>query len=208
MIETMEDWIKIYQDSNRGKPFNIHRMQQKEFRNFKKYLAQWYVGASRKADTGEVAPLHGMQWRNYGWGPEVCDGPDGPEVRLLYHPGEVWLKDNLNVYTPWIKLDMRRGQSKENLYQRIYDVDYVRGVETSELKELATKPLPLADPAFHLYTNVLPISTAKYKDLCALSVHMSDSAKDYYRNLPHSDHVQDDGDQEVCDDDLMANGVA
>jgi hypothetical protein len=205
MIETMEDWIKIYQDSNRGKPFNIHRMQQKEFRNFKKYLAQWYVGPSRKADTGEVAPLRGMQWRNYGWGPELCDGPNGPEVRLLYHPGEVWLKDNLDVHTPWIKLDLRKGQDKDNLYKRVHDKDGVRGVETSELKELTTAPLPIQHKEFDLYTSLLPISSAKYKDLCDLSVHMSDAAKEYYTNLPHSELVQDDDDggARVCDDDLV-----
>jgi hypothetical protein len=71
-IETMDDWIQIYSDCNRAHPFVVHKMEQDEFRDWSAYLRQFYV-TGRKSSDGEKAAFQSSQWRNYGYGPEMCE---------------------------------------------------------------------------------------------------------------------------------------
>lgn len=140
--------------------------------------------------------------------PELC--PDGV-VRNIYHPGEVWIKDNLDLHTPWTKVDLRRNATKRDMYKRI-PVDASKpdgrahGVETADLKQKG-ECLPIDHkekgakfPTFQLYTKPRPISKEKYDDLQKQGQHCSQEAAKFYRDLPCDGAVADSDDEGVAAD--------
>jgi hypothetical protein len=190
-ISDMDDWLKIYAESKSAHPFLIHKMKQSEFRNWHKYLKQFYI-KTRKADTGLQAAFQGAHWRNYGYGPELCD--DGI-VKLVHHPGEVWFKYDLDERTPWVKVDIRRNANKKSQFQRLIGEDGVTtNVLTCDLPTL-DHTLGIENVAFTLYTEPLPISKAKYDDLVALCPYLPEAKRAQYIELKYDLSVRDEYDE-------------
>ena len=202
MIATMTDWVEIYKSSNRAHPFIIHVMDQMEFRDWDRYLQQYYM-SSRLSSEGTKVAFQNSQWRNHGCGPEMC--ADGV-VRLVSHPGEIWFKDNLDLTTPWVKVDIRRNAMKACRYQRL-NVGSSRSVmysnvETADLPRLKQPALPIDHEQFTLYTSPLPISKAKYDDLVSLSRYMAPEQASYYKDLMYDESIEDpDAEALECDHD-------
>jgi hypothetical protein len=138
----------------------------------------------------------GAHWRNYGYGPEL--GHDGI-VRIVHHPGEcsrvrsllnllageVWFKYNLDVMTPWVKVDVRRNSKGKAQYERVLGDDgVINNTLSCDLPELVVEPDTIDNPRFTLYEAPIPICKAKYDDLISLLDYLPESKRDYYRNLP------------------------
>ena len=182
-------------------------MEQSEFRNWRAFLKQYYI-RTRKSVEGLKVAFQGAHWRNYGYGPELqADGV----VRLVHHPGEIWFKYDLDERTPWVKVDVRRNCTKQHQNQRVVGADGVTtNILTCDLPRLKTKPKPIDDEAFTLYTRLLPISKAKYDDLVDLCPYLPEEKRQQYIDLEFdaskgdddngSGEVYEESDTACCDD--------
>jgi hypothetical protein len=199
VISDIDEWLDIYRESKRSNPFKVHKMEQSEFRDWRAYLKQFYI-RTRKSVEGLKVAFQGAHWRNYGYGPELQE--DGI-VRIVHHPGEIWYKYNLDERTPWVKVDMRRNCTKSYQNQRVVGADgVITNVLTCNLPALKTKPKPISHDDFTLYTELLPISKAKYDDLVDLCPYLPEDKRQQYIDLKYDASKADDdnGSGEVCEE--------
>lgn len=200
VISDLDDWIEVYKTCNRKHPFNVHKMKQSEFRNWHEYLKQFYI-KSRKDSDGLKVAFQGAHWRNYGYGPEM--GHDGV-VTLVHHPGEIWFKYNLDVSTPWVKVDVRRNSKKGTQFMRKVGDDDVRtNILTCDLPDLNCDPTDIEDPVFDLYDGPIPISKAKYDDLNSLCPYLPEHKRQQYIDLKYDQTIID---SEEDENDILTDG--
>ena len=192
VIADAEDWFKIYRECNKKDPFHVHHMEQKEFRDWHSYLTQYYIKSGKDFEGLKMA-FQGAHWRNYGYGPELCS--DG-EVRIVHHPGEVWFKYDLDVRTPWVKVDLRRNATKK--FQGFIvagDDGIITNILTCDLPDLKEEPDGIDDERFDLYDGPIPISKAKYDDLVSLCEYLPVEKRQQYYDLVYDASIVDPGDE-------------
>lgn len=78
----------------------------------------------------------------------------------------------------------------------------VTNVLTCNLPALKTKPKPISHDDFTLYTELLPISKAKYDDLVDLCPYLPEDKRQQYIDLKYDASKADDdnGSGEVCEE--------
>ncbi|KAK3287753.1 hypothetical protein CYMTET_4751 [Cymbomonas tetramitiformis] len=148
-------------------PQDIHR-------DWTAYLAQLYVKTTRPDQNGKKVNISEFHWFNFGIA-EVL-GPDGKILlkgdgtpELATHPGEVWMRRELDDKEPWTIVDLRKRAPRNR-------AEWGKGVRTQDLPPLPNV-LPITNPTFQLYSGPLPITKEKVQDLHKLSKFLPDPAK-------------------------------
>ncbi|KAK3274365.1 hypothetical protein CYMTET_17447 [Cymbomonas tetramitiformis] len=148
-------------------PQDIHR-------DWTAYLAQLYVKTTRPDQNGKKVNISEFHWFNFGIA-EVL-GPDGKILlkgdgtpELATHPGEVWMRRELDDKEPWTIVDLRKRAPRNR-------AEWGKGVRTQDLPPLPNV-LPITNPTFQSYSGPLPITKEKVQDLHKLSKFLPDPAK-------------------------------
>ncbi|KAK3256726.1 hypothetical protein CYMTET_34153 [Cymbomonas tetramitiformis] len=133
-----------------------------------------FVKTTRTDSKYNKVNISEYHWFNYGVGEVI--GPDGKQVlmadgspQLQSHPGEVWMRKELNEKEPWVVLDLRRNAPRDHS-------KWGKGLRTRDLPAV-DGVLPITDPKFQLYHAPLPITKEKIQDLHKLSKFLPDPAK-------------------------------
>jgi hypothetical protein len=129
-----EDWEVIMKAANDAHPNCVIQFNQHMHRNFKEYLAQYYVGTRRSADSTAVR-ISKARWRNYGIGELSVGG----KLVTVAHPGEVWLRYTNDPHEEPQRYDLRVGISAQQLYP---DIPHSKVVRTGALP-VKGQPLPV-----------------------------------------------------------------
>lgn len=194
IISDKDDWEEIMRTANDAHPHCVIQFLQPMHRNWKKYLAQYYVG-SRIAEDELDMRISKARWRNYGVGElwvENEEHPHGGFWQIVKHPGEVWVRYGNDPKETPQRLDLRRNCATKFRYNN--PAPLVASLSTSALPPLTTPPKPIEDDCWLLYTNgKLPITKEKKQDLRKLAKHCPKEKRAQYR-------YRDAGPDDVTDD--------
>ncbi|KAK3238974.1 hypothetical protein CYMTET_51061 [Cymbomonas tetramitiformis] len=134
-------------------------------------LADWLEIS--EGQNGKKVNISEFHWFNFGIA-EVL-GPDGKILlkgdgtpELATHPGEVWMRRELDDKEPWTIVDLRKRAPRNR-------AEWGKGVRTQDLPPLPNV-LPITNPTFQLYSGPLPITKEKVQDLHKLSKFLPDPA--------------------------------
>ncbi|KAK3246424.1 hypothetical protein CYMTET_44039 [Cymbomonas tetramitiformis] len=147
---------------------------QEVHRDWREYLGQRFVKTTRTDSKYNKVNISEYHWFNYGVGEVI--GPDGKQVlmadgspQLQSHPGEVWMRKELNEKEPWVVLALRRNAPRDHS-------KWGKGLRTRDLPAV-DGVLPITDPKFQLYHAPPPYYQGKIQDLHKLSKFLPDPAK-------------------------------
>ena len=140
--------MRIVKETNLRKPFEVTKMTQSNFLDWKGHLDQKYR-LEKKDVSGNPWRLRNVHWLNFGWGEEI-DQATGETV-LQYHPGEVWMKKSLFREEPWVKVKMRVNQSHTVKPAQLYhDEIRLKAGKIRDLKAMAQKYHPAPQKDYYL----------------------------------------------------------
>ena len=147
-----ETFEQIVEYANEVKGVEVKVMKSEDFRNYHKFLEQYYTPPRDNTDTngtrGKNVDVNGMPtklsyftWFNYGVG-DLYHKDSDKVVRYKHH-GEVWCRRTFDVKETPVPIVLRRKNPKANpkpLSDPVFDMDFHGMKETTLVKILKQKP--------------------------------------------------------------------
>ena len=122
--------MRIVKETNLRKPFEVAKMMQSNFLDWKGHLDQKY------RRQWESLALTRRPLVKLWLGGEIDKATD--ETVLQYHPGEVWMKKSLFREEPWVKVNMRVNLSHTVKPTQLYcDKICLKAGKIRDLKAMA-----------------------------------------------------------------------
>ena len=141
-----DDWCKVVREANHRNPFEVVKMQQQHFKNFKDFVSSRYTNRHFSAAGVSFRDVH---WLNFGWGDEV-DTVTG-KVIVVHHPDKVWMRCTYSIEEPWKKVKILMENPGSVLLEQMYQAPLVlKPAKVRDLQKMAREHVPVPQRDFYL----------------------------------------------------------
>ena len=132
------DWCKVVEEANRRNLFQVVRMEQRHFFNYKHLIEGKYT--NRHIATGS-STLRDIHWLNFGWGLESNRSLN--RSVFVHHPNEVWIRDTYCLCESWRKVKVWKERAGDVSLEQLYHEPIVPlAQKVRDLKEMALTHVP------------------------------------------------------------------